>query len=145
MKNILAKFAVATIALFSTVACVEDGTNTTGTQNHYDTFIAESEIMVFVDGTVVKSYDKSQDQVIYNDAGTLFMLSDMNYTSQFTITIGGELTLDNSIVINYKSNISDDLASGSLTMSVVKVDEDDSRYWLWSNDSSIGFIIDLDF
>lgn len=131
------------VLLCATVSCVND--TTSSSKNYYNEFIAENNIMAVANGEVVKSYSKENDQVIYNDDRTLFMLSDMNYTTQYTLTVSGEIVLDNVVTINYKSNIGESLSSGSCAMTVVKADEDDSRYWLWDSEGNIGFIVDFSF
>lgn len=148
MKNIV-KFGLLAMLLCNVVACNTDDTTSEGDVNTdaspYEQFITESEILVWADGTVLKSYDKSEDQVVYNDTKTIFMLTNGDYSSQITLTISGSYTLDGTVTVNYTSNISDTVKSGSSKMTIVKVDETDDRYWLWNSDTSIGFIVDFEF
>ncbi|MFI3332990.1 MAG: hypothetical protein SNI51_01915 [Rikenellaceae bacterium] len=150
MKNITFKLGLFAILLCCVSACASDDTTDNEVKpdpssTEYDQFIAKSDVSVWADGSILKSYDKSTDQVVYNDNKTIFMLTNDDYSSQFTLTISGSYTLDGTVTVNYTSNISDSIKSGSSKMTVAKIDENDGKYWLWNSDTNIGFIVDFEY
>lgn len=147
MKNISLRLILVSTLLWSVASCINtNGIDDNGTSEAdlRAMLLEETELMaLFPDGTS-KKYDKTTEQVVYNSGKTLYMVSTMDYSTQYTLTFSGDLLLDGEVVVNYKSNNIEEIESGTANMSVLKIDTTDKRYWLWDSELCIGFIVDFD-
>ncbi len=143
MKNIF-QFFIVSLTLFFAVSCF----NTAGTDSKFEaqyreSFLAQTTPSVSLDGVVVRSFDKSADQIVINSTNTLYSITNFSYTSYVTANIAGTLELDERVAISYKSAGVDALSSGNVIMTVIKVDDALSTYWLWSPEKCLGFVLTL--
>ncbi len=142
------KIAIAAIcAVVGIIAFSCESANTTdeAETKSYDSsaFLYHSLIGAVVDGSMVKSYDQTTDQIAYDENQTIYTLTNNDYTTHFTLGITGDIYLENSITVKYTSDGISGLSSGEVTMEVIKVDSISGRYWLWSSSTGVGFIIDF--
>ncbi len=146
-KNKTFRSIIAAIVLLSTaVACDNSGSALTPEQvaeNMCKSLMEQTEICVMTsDNTLV--FDKTSEQIVYNSSRSLYMVSNMDNSTHYTLNIDGMILLNNIINVTYTSNNIEGLGSGTLSMTIVNIDSADKRYWLWDSESLIGFVVDLD-
>ncbi len=108
-------------------------------------FLLETTQGAWVNGLAVKTFNEETDQVIYNTQQTIFSITNMDYTNNFTLAITGDLTLNNKITVNCSTAGIEGLEGKSYNMTVAQIDEEEMQYWLWDNSSSNGFMVDFSF
>ncbi len=143
MKNIKIIY-ITTLLAFAT-SCVDAGESLGEKSARIsEKLLGETQLLAMVGDTTYKLFDKTTEQVTYNSTKTLYMVSTLDSSTHYTLTLSGALLLDNKISVEYEANNIKGLESGSTTMEVLKIDSKDQRYWLWSSELLIGFILDFD-
>ncbi|MFI3315955.1 MAG: hypothetical protein SNF93_00060 [Rikenellaceae bacterium] len=146
MRYLTLKILTVICAITLLCSCIEDSTNGQSTAELYKSaFLSESEIGIIAEGTRIKSFDEKSEQIVFDDDKSMFMISNMDYSVHYTLEFEGELLLDNSLNTLYSSSGIDGIGSGTSSVTVVKIDTSDNRYWLWDSALCIGFIVDFSF
>ncbi len=141
MKKIAQYFALLSLVLLSSLSCAQDSTEVDTEPQCRESFLALTNASISLDGVVVRDFNKSDDQIITNETNSLYSISNYAYTNYVTASLSGTLALDSTMTISYKSVGVDGLDSGNYVMTVIKVDDEESCYWLWNSDSRLGFLL----
>ncbi len=141
MKKITLYFALISISLLGALSCAKDSTEVNLEPENRASFLTQTTAGVSLEGVVVRQFDKSSDQIITNETSTLYSISNYAYTNYVTASLSGTLALDSTVTISYRAVGVDGLDSGNYVMTVIKVDDEESCYWLWNSDSRLGFLL----
>ncbi len=142
------KIALYILAAIGLVACGDSIEGTSGSSSEENSinsslFLEQSEIGIFSEGKMIKEFDKSSEQIVFDDDRSIYIVSNMDYTAQYTITIEGGIYLDNSLIVYLTANGLSGVEDIKASVKVLKVDSTDQRYWLWDSDLSVGLILDF--
>ncbi len=77
--------------------------------------------------------------MVYTNDLSQYCITNTDYTEQVTISIDGELSLNNKVSVTYTSSGIESLSSGSYTMEIIKVDGE--SYYLWESSSRTGILV----
>ncbi len=140
----MSKFFKYIVALVLVAACVvsckTDDTKGGKSEPQLRAAFLEMETpAVVLNGNVVREFDKSKDQVITNDAHTLYSITNYGYTSYVTVSINGDLIEGKSLTASYRSAGIEALDSGNAKVEILRADED--CYWLWDSEALLGIIV----
>lgn len=109
-----------------------------------------SDVALFTAGTTPSLYyatgkfaefDKESEQITYTEGKDIYMVSNYEYTKQYTLNIDGKLNLKEVVAVSYTSAGYELDESGELSMEVVKMSDDSSMVWLWNEEAKKGFIL----
>ncbi len=142
MKNIFIKTIAAVAIILGSIACTNDDSENKA--KYRSSFLDSNEVGAYVKGKAVKSFNAETDQVVYNDSRSMFMISDMNYTNQYTLTFDGSFIIDFTIFVTCQTTGVDGLINDKqYVMSVVQAEDSEKTYWLWDSDTSTGFVVNF--
>ncbi len=106
-------------------------------------FLGQTEIGLVSGDTMIKEFDEQSEQIVFDDSRSIYVVSNVDYTAQYTITIEGGIYLDNLLTITLEATGLSGIENIEASVRVVKVNSSDQRYWLWDSDLDIGFILDF--
>lgn len=144
------RFAIYLLAAICLAACTstpESGSSSTENKEETNTnstlFLSQTEIGIVSGSKMVKEFNKQSEQIIFDKNKSIYVVSNIDYTAQYTITIEGGIYLDNSLTVKLEATGLSGVENVEASVKVVKVDSSDQRYWLWNNDLEVGFILDF--
>lgn len=135
------------LCLAACTSTPDNGSSSTENKEETDTnstlFLNQSEIGIVSGNKMIKEFNKQSEQIIFDKNKNIYVVSNIDYTAQYTITIEGGIYLDNSLTVKLEATGLSGVENIEASVKVVKVDSSDQRYWLWDNDLEIGFILDF--
>ncbi|MFI3332055.1 MAG: hypothetical protein SNI51_01040 [Rikenellaceae bacterium] len=145
MKKILL-YALVVASAAMTFSCKKDDTQINEANNAFELeqFLALSEdsAALYCGSGVSIAVDIETDQIAYADDRSVYMVSNMDCTQNYTLNIDGELEAEQKVMVEYTSMGYDAIEeSGSSEMYVAKVDDQANMVWLWDSENMIGFIM----
>ncbi len=143
MKRLALIFFVVLLHAACTSAPQEGGQSGAQSQEEYDNFISQTEIGVVCNGRMVKRFDCERDQIVYDDNKTMFVISNGDYSQHVTLNFDGDIYLNNLLNVDCASNGISGINNGKFEVKVAKISSRDQRYWLWSSELGVGYIVDF--
>lgn len=144
MKKILKLYALIISAIVistSITACKKDNIEDSIEHNYRIKLEAESGIVVHIDGVEVHKFDVTLDQVVYKADRLSYMVTNLDQTKYYLLTLDTPPTLGEVVAVKFKSVGIEGVENKLYTMTVIK--ESSDKLWLWDSGTLIGFVVDF--
>ncbi len=136
----ISKYIVSLLLLLScAVSCKRDAEDVNNEPQLRAAFLEMENPSVVLNGTTVRAFDKSKDQVISNDSHTLYSISNYAYTDYVTVSINGDLVQGETLTASYRSTGIEALGSGNAKVEILRAEDD--TYWLWDSAQKLGIVV----
>lgn len=144
IKSFISAFSlIFSLAVFSLASCSKGGDETPpgpgpepGNPSR-ESFLKTTEYGLYRGGEAVMAYNRAQEQIVRNAAGTLFRIQNDDQTRVVACTFSAKPRADAELTVRYRCvGLTEDGAEGGF--SVLKVSGE--KVWLWNEESGIGIL-----
>lgn len=133
------KYIISLILVLScAVSCKKDAEEVNTEPQLRAAFLEMDTPSVVLNGKTLREFDKSRDQVIFNDSRTLYSIADYAYTDYVTVSINGDLVEGKTLTASYRLINSESLSNGNTQVEVLRAKDD--TFWLWSSEKRLGIV-----
>ena len=138
MKNI-AKFTLLLIVFIGIASC--EKAPTILFNDEITSFKLTNNASIHMNGDIVYEFDDERHQVVYTSDSKMYMVTNMEQTEFYSLTMTSTPRLYVTANVKVKSVGIDSVKPAVYTMEVIQ--KSDDKIWLWDEKSSVGFVLDL--
>ncbi len=144
MKKIINRIAIFVCMIVGVTSCTQTSSEDVS-KNYKEALLQNDSAAVSCEGFNITAFDPKTDQITYDGGKTSYMVTNIDYTKQYTLTIKGDVELDEEVTVSCRSNGLSELATAvgttPITMEVIDRDETSGMVWLWSSEKNLGFAL----